>query len=156
MVKAFAANDDVAFGDVNLSSARGIPGNHRPGEGGWPTIRYFDQKTGIAGGSYEQKTQRAICDELGDEERMMRYIEDYGQTSTCSVVNKGGCSDKEQGYIDKMKVKSTEEIESQLERLLAMDLSSMSNKLSAWVGKRKAILRGLLSNSDAAAAAKEL
>ena len=66
MVKAFAANDDVAFGDVNLSSARGIPGNHRPGEGGWPTIRYFDQKTGIAGGSYEQKTQRAICDELGD------------------------------------------------------------------------------------------
>ena len=48
----------MTFGDVNLSenSIRGPP--HNPGQGGWPTIRYFNKETGISGGSYQKKTHK--------------------------------------------------------------------------------------------------
>lgn len=146
MVKAFAANEDVAFGDVNLSEAQ-VPGDHSPGMGGWPTIRYFDKKTGVAGGSYKQKTSKAMCEELGDDENMTNYVEEYGKTSLCNATTKAGCTEKEIGYIDKMSVKSKEEIESQLKRLAGMDPTKMKAELGAWLGKRKKILTGLLSSS---------
>jgi len=66
--------------DVNHSEEQ-IRGNHSPGSGGWPTIRYFTKETGIKGGKYKQKTDGAICDELGDEETMIAYVNEYGNTS---------------------------------------------------------------------------
>ena len=48
---------------------------------GWSTIRYFNQETGLEGGSYVQQQQVAICEELGSEKNMIAYIEDYGNTS---------------------------------------------------------------------------
>ena len=48
-VKEFANDNNVAFGDVNLAEAQ-IRGNHNPGAGGWPTIRYFNQETGDSTG----------------------------------------------------------------------------------------------------------
>jgi hypothetical protein len=39
VVRLFAANEDVAFFDVNLAENQIREGN--PGAGGWPTIRYF-------------------------------------------------------------------------------------------------------------------
>lgn len=39
MVRNFAARDNVSFFDVNLSENNIREGN--PGQGGWPTIRYF-------------------------------------------------------------------------------------------------------------------
>lgn len=65
----FAGNNDVNFADVNLSE---IDGGHSafqpysPGAGGWPTIRYFNKETGKDGAPYEKKTDKAMCDELGD------------------------------------------------------------------------------------------
>jgi hypothetical protein len=46
VTKAFEGNKDVTFGDVNLmeSPIKGQP--HNPGQGGWPTIRYFSKDTG--------------------------------------------------------------------------------------------------------------
>ena len=37
ITKAFAGNDKVSFGDVNLAEEQIRKGN--PGEGGWPTVR---------------------------------------------------------------------------------------------------------------------
>lgn len=146
MVKAFAANEDVAFGDVNLSEAQ-VPGNHSPGQGGWPTIRYFNKKTGVAGGSYKQKTHKAMCDELGDDENMTAYIEDYGKTSLCNAVTKAGCSEREISYIDKMSAKPMKEIKDQMKRLQGMDPKKMKSDLALWLGKRKKILKGLITNN---------
>lgn len=146
MVKAFAANEDVAFGDVNLSEAQ-VPGDHSPGMGGWPTIRYFNQKTGVAGGSYKQKTNKAMCEELGDDENMTNYVEDFGKTSLCNAITKAGCSEKEISYIDKMSVKPKEDIEAQLKRLNGMEPTKMKDELASWLDKRKKILTGLLSSS---------
>lgn len=74
-MKLFANNPDVTFGDVLLSeegSLRGEP--HNPGQGGWPTIRYFNKKTGVEGANYQKKTSQSMCEELGDIENMISYI----------------------------------------------------------------------------------
>jgi len=56
----FGSNPDVAFGDVLLSEQQ-IRGNHNPGAGGWPTIRYFNKQTGYEGASYVKKKQINLC-----------------------------------------------------------------------------------------------
>jgi len=144
VVKKFAANDNVAFGDVNLSEGS-IPGNHNPGQGGWPTIRYYNSKTGPDGDSYKKKTSKAMCDELGDEDMMTSYVEEYANTSLCDVTTKNGCSEKAAGYVDKMMSKSREEVEKQLKRLEGMDPNAMNSELSSWLVMRKKILKSLLS-----------
>jgi len=77
VVKKFAANDKVAFMDVNLSENR-ITEGHNPGRNGWPTIRYFNEGTGLEGGAYVKKTEKSMCDELGNEAMMVAYVEEYG------------------------------------------------------------------------------
>ena len=47
IVKKFAGNPDVVFGDVNLSKNQVRIGS--PGAGGWPTLRYFNKGTGYEG-----------------------------------------------------------------------------------------------------------
>lgn len=142
-MKTFAGNDDVSFGDVNLSEdpVRGEP--HNPGAGGWPTIRYFNKETGIDGANYEKKTSKAMCDELGDEEMMQSYIEEAGGTSLCSISDGSGCDDREKGYIEKMKAKASEEVAAQLRRLEGMEGESMKPDLKKWLKKRKKILKSL-------------
>lgn len=133
----------MSFGDVNLSEdpIRGEP--HNPGAGGWPTIRYFNKETGIDGASYEKKTSKSMCDELGDEEMMYSYIEEAGGTSLCSVADGSGCGEREKGYIEKMKAKGPEDVSAQLERLEGMAGETMKPELKEWLNKRKKILKSL-------------
>lgn len=147
-MKAFAGNDDVSFGDVNLSEEpiRGEP--HNPGAGGWPTIRYFNKNTGIDGANYEKKTSKSMCDELGDEEMMVSYIEEAGGTSVCSLSDGSGCSEKELGYIKKMRAKEKDEVISQLRRLEGMEGESMKPELMKWLKQRKKILKHLAKAHD--------
>ena len=57
-----------------------IRGNYNPGAGGWPTIRYFNSKTGYEGAPYQKKTSAPMCTELGSEENMQAYVEEAGAT----------------------------------------------------------------------------
>ena len=116
---------------MNLSEEQ-IRGNHNPGAGGWPTIRYFNAETGIAGASYVKKTDDAMCTELGNDKYMTGYIMEAGKTSLCSAETGKGCSEKEADYISKMKAKSPEEITAQVERLEKMSGSSMKPELEDW------------------------
>ena len=120
-----------------------IRGNHNPGAGGWPTIRYFNKETGIEGGTYQKVTDDAMCTELGDIDNMVAYVEGYGNTSLCSAKDGAGCDEKELAYIEKMKVKSAEDISSQLTRLAAMEGESIKPDLLLWVKKRRKILAQL-------------
>lgn len=123
-----------------------IRGNHNPGAGGWPTIRYFNKKTGIEGGTYQKVTDDAMCTELGNIDNMVAYVEGYGNTSLCSVSDGAGCDEKELAYIEKMKGKSAEDIASQLKRLTSMEGESMKPDLALWVKKRRKILAQLDSD----------
>jgi hypothetical protein len=148
VTRTFANNDDVVFMDVNLSeeaireSPNGDP--YGPGVGGWPTIRYFNKETGIAGGAYKQKTDGAMCDELGDKAMMEAYVEDYGNASLCSLDGKG-CDEREVGFIEKGRAMSADDQKAQLTRLEGMESKPMKPELLSWVKKRKKILKQLIA-----------
>ena len=76
-MKTFSDNPSVKFGDVVLQEG-GPRGSGSPGRGGWPTIRYYNQQTGVAGGDYVPKTSMALCSELGPEggDYLRKYVEE--------------------------------------------------------------------------------
>ena len=114
----YTGNPAVAFGDVLLSEnqVRTGPdgGALNPGAGGWPTIRYFNKETGYDGKEYPKKTDKAMCDELGDEENMEAYVTELGGATLCSVADGAGCDDKETGFIEKWKGKGADDVEKQV------------------------------------------
>jgi hypothetical protein len=154
VASTYAANSDVSFGDVNLSEdgvGRGPP--HNPGSGGWPTIRYFNKETGLDGGTYTKKTSLSMCDELGNEDTMTAYVEEYGHTALCDAASEAqtGCSEREVKYITKMKASSLDDMAAQLKRLEKMEGESMKPDLLIWVKARKKMLQNLVSVQAAAA-----
>jgi hypothetical protein len=150
-IRRFASNDDVAFGDINLSTDQ-IRGNHNPGAGGWPTIRYFNKETGPEGRGYVQKTSGAVCDELKQDSYMSAFITEAGNTSLCSIkAGNKGCSDREIQFIQTWQSRSDETIREQIDRLKKMDTSHISAANSAWIQQRIAVLNQLLAASTAAA-----
>lgn len=109
MTKKFAKSDDVVFGDVVLQKTpiRAIHGQDvGAGQGGWPTIRYYNKETGYAGAKYPKRFDgMAMCDELGNFQYMQEYVEHYGGASSCSVATLQGCKDEEKTLIEKFKGK---------------------------------------------------
>jgi len=146
-VRAFSGNDSVSFGDVDLSGDAPM-GRYtsEAGRGGWPTIRYFNKETGINGGAYVKKTDKAMCDELGNEDMMISYIEDYSDAFLCMISTGAGCEDREVKYAEKMRGKSSEDLIAQVDRLEGMVGSKMKPDLLVWIKKRKKILLQLLKN----------
>ena len=140
----FDNNSAVAFADINLSEVP-IRGNYNPGAGGWPTIRYFNSKTGYEGAPYQKKTSAPMCTELGSEENMQAYVEEAGATSLCSAADPEGtgCNEKEVAYIAKMKVAPAADVAAQLTRLQGMPTESMKADLLLWLRQRVSILKQL-------------
>lgn len=146
-MQKFAKNPAVSFGDINLSEEQ-IRGNHNPGAGGWPTVKYFNKQTGYDGQKYEQKTSDRICEELGKDEFMEAFVMEQGGTSLCNVASKEGCSEKEQAYVEKMKTKDADAIKQQLTRLKGMGGDKMNSDLKMWLNQRVSILNQLDSGAD--------
>lgn len=138
----------MSFGDVNLSeeAIRGPP--HNPGAGGWPTVRYFNKETGLDGGNYVKKTEKAMCEELGNDELMTAYVEEYAGTSLCQATTENGCNDREKEYISKFKDQSISQLQQQQDRLTKMAAGKMKPELMTWLNKRKNILRQLIAVHD--------
>lgn len=139
----------MAFGDVNLAtdqihSAHGVDQN--PGDGGWPTIRYFNKATGYGGAPYSKKTDGAMCDELGDDNYMQAYVEEQGGVllcedfdCLCSRREGGACEKREIDYYGKHKNVKRSEIQSKLS-LLSRSLQ-MAAKKDPWMTQRVSILK---------------
>lgn len=51
-----------------------ITGVYGPGQGGWPTVRYFNKDTGYDGAPYQKKTRDAMCTELGNMDHLRNYV----------------------------------------------------------------------------------
>jgi len=101
----FKNDPEVSFGDINWSEenhfSRAFGTNFGPGDGGWPTIRFFNKATGYGGQPYKQKTEEDMDVELGKEDRMREYVEQKSGRSMCDVVWGEGCSAMEIKYINK-------------------------------------------------------
>lgn len=144
----------MSFADVDLSSdsiGRGPP--HNPGAGGWPTIRYFNQETGIEGASYEKKTTMSICDELGPkEEYLMEYILQVADISTISTAlcatDGTGCDERSLVFLNEMKLKQAGDWKAELDRLKALEEKPMKADLKDWVKSRRKIVAALISEQE--------
>lgn len=145
VTRLFADNEKVAFGDVNLSNApmfRGAP--HMPGQGGWPTIRYYNEETGPDGGAYTKVTDMAMCSELLDRMHMIDYVESYGNTVLCDLDGTN-CNEQEVKYLEKYKDKEKAELKVQLQRVEDMLEKPMKDSLRLWAYRRIRILKRLLT-----------
>jgi len=145
VTRLFEDNDDVAFGDVNLQHSpmfRGAP--HHPGTGGWPTIRYYNEKTGPDGGAYEKVTNLPICSELLDRMHMIDYVESYGNTVLCDT-NGTNCNEQELKYLEKYKGSGEVDLEAQYIRVESMLSKNMKDNLLFWAYRRMRILKRLLA-----------
>jgi hypothetical protein len=99
VIQEFQYNHDVIFADVNVQSIvpslRNVP-PHYPGLGGWPTIRYYNTHTGTDGMFYVQKQSSwPVCDELGDIDYLIDYIEEAGSTTLYVTMEDDDGSGKE-------------------------------------------------------------
>jgi len=145
VVKEFAGDDHIVFGDVNLRDGS-MPEKYQAGHGGWPTVRYFNAETGYDGAPYTQKTSGAMCDELGKDEYMRAYVQDKG-VKPCEPLSAEmtNCSPKEKKFIDTWKPKTIEQRQTEHARL-----SKMGERLVAtadimkWHRQRVAILAQLV------------
>lgn len=147
MTRLFDGNDKVAFGDVVLGEAPGFRGEpHNPGQGGWPTIRYFNEETGTTGGNYVKLTSDPMCTELGDRMKMIDYVESYGNTVLCGLDGTN-CNEQELQFLEKYKQKSILDMKEQVDRLDTMLSKPMKDSLRLWAYRRIRILKRLLASA---------
>lgn len=144
----------VVFADVNLREAPDFRGtHHQPGAGGWPTIRYFNSDTGIAGEFYKKKhADLPMCQELGDVMRMIDYVVDAGGSFLCDIYSASDCTEKEMEYVQKIISEKKHEdgvwLNEQLQRLQSMDTQSMKFELKEWNWRRILILRQFIDEME--------
>lgn len=132
---------------MNLAE-QNIRGNHQPGSGGWPTIRYFNKQTGYEGANYVKKTSKAMCDELGDESMLEDYIVDAAGLSLCALDSGEGCTDKEIEFISKWKNQDLSSLIKEQHRLNGMNAQKLKPDLAKWLKQRKAIIKQLLAQNS--------
>lgn len=125
------ADSSVLIGDVDCT-AEGESLCEKFEVRGYPTIKYF--KDGDENGEDYQGGR--------DYASLKKLVEDELEVK-CNVNDPSECSEKERGYIEKMKVKTAEERASQLARLDGMTGGAMKAELRQWLGQRIRILKQL-------------
>lgn len=121
---------------------------HNPGAGGWPTIRYFNKDTGYDGKSYVKKTDKSMCDELGDSEYMEAYVTESAGIVGCDVATGEGCSQKEGAFVATWSAKDVVAVSTELARLekLAADgAAKMKPEAKKWQKSRINLLKSLVA-----------
>jgi len=124
------------------------------GHDGWPTIRYYNHRTGLAGGDYVRKTNDQVCDELGDNENFISYVETMGKTTMCKL-NLEGCDDTEITFLQAMQRSGTTVQKRILASLKEEEMNAVANRvdealqndLLRWLGQRRKLLKLLLEDA---------
>ena len=75
-MKKFKDEPSISFADCNLSEGGPNSAEIGAGSGGWPTIKYYNKKTGYIGAHYEQKTDGPVCSELLEDQYMEGYVKE--------------------------------------------------------------------------------
>mmetsp|Transcript_26062 Transcript_26062/g.39447 ORF Transcript_26062/g.39447 Transcript_26062/m.39447 type:complete len:144 (-) Transcript_26062:317-748(-) len=128
----FAGSSSVLIGDADCTeSAQALCEKFEIR--GYPTIKYFKDGDMTEGQDYQGGR---------DFDSLKQFVDDE-LAAKCDVNDPSECTDKEKGYIDKMKAKSADERKAQKERLAKMTGSSMKAELKQWLNQRLNILKGL-------------
>mmetsp|Transcript_19451 Transcript_19451/g.28828 ORF Transcript_19451/g.28828 Transcript_19451/m.28828 type:complete len:143 (+) Transcript_19451:266-694(+) len=127
----FAGSSSVLIGDADCTdSAQSLC--EKFSISGYPTLKYF--KDGDMEGQDYQGGR--------DYDSLRQFVDDE-LAAKCDVNDPSECTDKEKGYIEKMKTKSADERKAQHERLTKMQGSSMKAELKQWLNQRINILKGI-------------
>ncbi len=99
---------------------------------GYPTLKYF-----VDGDTKGEKYSGGR-----DYDSLLAFAKETLEVK-CDVKSPEGCTDKEKDYIEKMKVKTSEERVKQIKRLEGMAFDPMKAELKAWLRQRLHILNML-------------
>lgn len=88
-----------------------------------------------------------MCQELGDFDMMVDYIEEAGGTALCALDG-AGCDERSLKYLKKMKEKTSAELQGEIERMEGMEGDSMTEELRGWLSARKKLVNRLLASKD--------
>ena len=67
----------------------------------------------------------------------------------CNPETLEECNEKEQGYVQKMKAKASDQVEKELKRLTEMMSSKMKPELQQWISRRLNILKQMVEPNTA-------
>uniref|UniRef100_A0A7S2YHE0 Thioredoxin domain-containing protein n=1 Tax=Entomoneis paludosa TaxID=265537 RepID=A0A7S2YHE0_9STRA len=104
---------------------------------GYPTIKYFVDGD-MEGEDYQ----------MGRDIDSLQSFVETKLVVKCNITDPKDCSDKEKGYIEKMKAKSADDLKAQIIRLDGMKGSSMKPELKQWLMQRLRILNSLIAGND--------
>jgi len=127
----YAASSSVLIGDADCTVEQELCSDY--GVQGYPTIKYFSAETGKSGKDYPGG--RSYDD-------LKSWVSENLEVK-CIVETPEGCTEKETGFIAKMKAKTPEEVKAQLTRLEGMMGGAMKPELKQWVVQRVNILKQL-------------
>jgi len=127
----YAASSSVLIGDADCTVEQDLCSDH--GVRGYPTIKYYSAETGKEGADYQGG--RSFDD-------LKSWVSENIEAK-CFIDDQSGCTDKEKGYITKMKAENADKVKAQLDRLNGMTTGSMKPELKAWLMQRIAILKQL-------------
>ena len=127
-------DSSVVIGKVDCTVETDLCSKH--GVSGYPTVKSFDSTTGLDSGKAYNGGR--------DVSSLKTFVEE-NLKAKCSVKEQDGCSEKEKGFIAKVKDAAKNELEEQLARLEKMKASSMAPDLKKWVFQRIAILKELVT-----------
>jgi len=134
----YAGSSSVLIADVDCT-ADGKSLCEENGVTGYPTIKYY----------VDGDTEGKAYSEGRDFDSMKNFAE--GNLEVKCLIDEPageGCTDKQRGYIEKMKAKTAGERMTQLKRLDGMKGNSMKAELKAWLGQRLNILRQMEVKGD--------
>jgi hypothetical protein len=127
----YAASSSVLIADADCTaSAKGLC--EQFDIKGYPTIKYYHD--GDSKGE-DYKGGR-------DFDSLKEFVENELEIK-CNNEDVSGCTDKEKGYIEKMKAKVSDDRVKQIKRLEGMAGDSMKAELKNWLRQRLHILRML-------------
>ena len=130
----FAGSSAVTVGDVDCDAEANRALCERVGIQGFPTIKYYTAETGDAGAEYNDER---------DFESLKAFVAD-ALAEKCVVAEPAACSEREVGFIAKMRAKGgAAELAVEQARLEALKATPMAADLKKWLGQRLAILAQL-------------
>lgn len=81
------------------------------------------------------------------EEQGLKIEEQLGSVAVCDPQTLEGCSEKEQAFVESMRLKPVDMLRTELKRLEGMHGSSMAPELKVWVVQRSNILTSMIATS---------
>ena len=127
----YEASSSVLIGDADCTEG-GKDLCEKFGVQGYPTLKYFSDGN-MSGEDYQGGR---------DYDSLKKFIVDKLEVK-CNVNDPTECTEKEKGFIEKMKAATAEERVKQLQRLEKMKGNSMKLELKQWLNQRLNILRSL-------------